>query len=154
MSWLTDIFSSNVSNLVDSVGNTVDKLVTSDEEREQLKIKMKEEINKLKSTQIAAFAKYDSEISKRHLADMQSDSWLAKNIRPLSLAFLTVSTVLLAYLTIFVLDKSDVELITPWKELLNNLLLTVYAFYFGSRGFEKINSIKTTAEKNNPQAKG
>ncbi|MFV1982651.1 MAG: 3TM-type holin [Thiohalomonadales bacterium] len=154
MSWLTDFFSSNVSNLVDSVGNTIDKLVTSDEERETLKIKMTEELNKLKSIQIDAISKYDSEISKRHLADMQSDSWLAKNIRPLSLAFLTVSTVLLAYLTIFILSVEKIALIDPWLDLLKTLLITVYAFYFGSRGFEKVNSIKSAAEENNPQAKG
>ncbi len=154
MSWLTDLFSSNVANIVDSVGNTIDKLVTSDKEREQLKIKMEDELNKLKITQLEAISRYDSEISKRHLADMQSDSWLAKNIRPLSLAFLTVSTVLLAYLTIFILDESKIALLEPWQDLLKTLLITVYAFYFGSRGLEKVNSIKTAAKKNNPQAKG
>lgn len=154
MSWLTDIFSSNVTNLVDSVGNTIDKLVTSDEERDKLKIEMEAELNKLKIIQLDAIRKYDSEISNRHMSDMKSDSWLSKNVRPLSLVFLTVSTVLLAYLTIFVLEADKVALIQPWKDLLQILLVTVYAFYFGSRGFEKVNSIKAAGQSKPPQAKG
>ena len=146
MSWLSELFSSNVSNVVDSFGNTIDKLVTSDEERGQLKIKLEEEMNKLRVIQIDAIGKYDTEISNRHAADMKSDSWLSKNIRPLSLAFLTVSTVLLAYLTIFILEPTDVKLVEPWLELLKVLLVTVYAFYFGSRGFEKVNTIKNKSE--------
>lgn len=146
MSWLSELFSSNVSNVVDSFGNTIDKLVTSDEERGQLKIKLEEEMNKLKVIQLDAIGKYDTEISNRHAADMKSDSWLSKNIRPLSLAFLTVSTVLLAYLTIFILDPADVKLVEPWLELLKILLVTVYAFYFGSRGFEKVHTIKNKNE--------
>ena len=146
MSWLSELFSSNVSSVVDSFGNAIDKLVTSDEERGQLKIKLEEEMNKLKVIQLDAIGKYDSEITSRHAADMKSDSWLSKNIRPLSLAFLTVSTVLLAYLTIFILKPDEVSLVTPWLDLLKVLLVTVYAFYFGSRGFEKVNSIKNKTE--------
>jgi len=155
MSWFSDLFSGSVANVIDSVGNTIDKLVTSDEEREQLKLAMEKELNQFKLAQLTAISKYDSEITSRHAADMKSDSWLSKNIRPLSLAFLTVSTVLLAYLTIFILDKSKIELIMPWLDLLKILLVTVYAFYFGSRGMEKINSIKRPGQQDsNPKPMG
>ncbi len=153
MSWLSELFSSNVSNVVDSFGNTIDKLVTSDEERGQLKVAMEAELNKLKIIQLDAIQKYDSEITNRHVADMKSDSWLSKNVRPLSLVFLTVSTVLLAYLSIFTLTPEKVELVEPWKDLLQVLLVTVYAFYFGSRGFEKVNKINAD-NKGAPQARG
>ncbi len=142
MSFLTDLFSNGAASLVDSIGSTIDKLVTSDEERDQLKIQMEAEINKLKIIQLGAIQQYDTEISNRHSADMKSDSWLSKNVRPLSLVFLTVSTVILAYLSIFALSPEKVALVEPWKDLLQILLVTVYAFYFGSRGFEKVNSIK------------
>lgn len=82
------------------------------------------------------------ELSKRHASDMASDSWLSKNVRPLVLIFLTVATVLLAYLTIFILSSDKVAIIEPWISLLTVLLAAVYAFYFGSRGFEKVQSIK------------
>ena len=142
MSWFTDLFSGGVAKVVDSVGNAIDSLTTTDEEKLQLKLKMEEELNRFKETHLTAIANYDKEITQRHATDMASDSWLSKNIRPLALAFLTISTVLLAYLTIFILDETKVDLITPWLDLLKVLLVTTYAFYFGSRGFEKVQTIK------------
>jgi len=78
-------------------------------------------------------------VSKRWEADLKSDSTLAKNVRPLSLIFLTVTTVILIYL-----DSFSVEILVPseWIELLKSLLLGIYIAYFGSRGLEKYRSIK------------
>jgi hypothetical protein len=146
MSWFTDLFAGGVAKVVDSVGNAIDKLSTTDEEKKQLKLKMEEQLNRFKESQLSALANYDKEITQRHKTDMTSDSWLSKNIRPLALLFLTVSTVLLAYLTIFILDIEKVALITPWLDLLKILLVTTYVFYFGSRGFEKVQSIKAKRE--------
>lgn len=78
------------------------------------------------------------EISRRWSSDMASDSFLSKNIRPMSLMFLTVSTVLLIYLDSF---DIDVEVPGEWIELLKSLLLGVYIAYFGSRGVEKFKSM-------------
>lgn len=75
------------------------------------------------------------EVSKRWSADMASDSWLSKNVRPLSLIFLTFTTVLLIYLDSF---DSDVHVPSEWIDLLKSLLLGVYVAYFGSRGIEKV----------------
>ncbi|MCJ8321559.1 MAG: hypothetical protein MJK12_18130 [Colwellia sp.] len=142
MSWFSDLFSSGVSEVISSVGEAIDRLVTTDEERILLKVELEKEINKFKQAQLNAIANYDKEITLRHSIDMTSDSWLSKNIRPLALSFLTVSTVLLAYLTIFILDPTKVDLIKPWLDLLQILLVTTYAFYFGSRGVEKVSKIK------------
>jgi hypothetical protein len=147
MSWFKDFFTSGVSEVISSAGEAIDRLVTSDEERDSLKIELEKELNKFKQSQLESAANYDKEISQRHLADMTSDSWLSKNIRPLALSFLTISTVLLAYLTIFILDVDKISLIEPWLDLLQLLLVTTYAFYFGSRGFEKIQKIKDRSNK-------
>ncbi len=147
MSWFKDLFSSGVSEVISSAGKTIDRLVTSDEERESLKIELEKELNNFRQSQLDAVANFDKEITQRHSADMASDSWLSKNIRPLALSFLTISTVLLAYLTIFILDSDKVELIDPWLDLLKLLLVTTYAFYFGSRGFEKVQAIKGKSGK-------
>jgi len=82
------------------------------------------------------------EISKRWSADMQSDSWLSKNTRPISLIFLTVSMVFL-----ILLDSLDIrfDVEQSWVDLLKNLLVTVYVAYFGSRGVEKFRKIKNGA---------
>ena len=80
------------------------------------------------------------EITKRWQSDMTSDSWLSKNIRPLSLAFLSVS--LFIYIILdssmkgFMIDKE-------WIDLLSSLLLLVYGGYFGTRAIEKITKIRS-----------
>jgi len=78
------------------------------------------------------------EVSKRWDSDMKSDSWLSKNTRPMTLIFLTISTVF-----IIILDslKIDFGVSTEWVDLLKSLLITVYVAYFGSRGVEKFQSI-------------
>ena len=82
-------------------------------------------------------------VSERWGSDMKSDSVLSKNVRPLSLIFLTLATVILIYIDSF---SIRVEVPTEWVELLKSLLLGIYIAYFGSRGLEKYKSIKTSAE--------
>ena len=79
------------------------------------------------------------EVSKRWDSDMKSDSWLSKNTRPLTLIYLTVATTLY-----IVLDSLNIsfDIDESWVELLKTLLVTIYVAYFGSRGFEKYQSIK------------
>ena len=73
-------------------------------------------------------------VSERWKADMNSDSYLSKNIRPITLAFLTGSTVLL-----IVGDSTgdSFNVGTEWIELLKSLLITTFVAYFGGRSFEK-----------------
>jgi len=79
------------------------------------------------------------EITKRWQSDMLSDSWLSKNIRPLSLAFLTFT--LFIYI---ILDSSldTFKIDQQWISLLGNLLMLVYGGYFGARTLEKIRKNK------------
>jgi len=75
------------------------------------------------------------EVTKRWESDMSSSSWLASNIRPLSLAFLTLS------LFIYIILDSALEgfkIDSEWVSLLGNLLMLVYGGYFGARTLEKI----------------
>jgi len=78
------------------------------------------------------------EVSKRWDSDMASDSWLSKNVRPITLIYLTLAT------TIYiVLDSLEIsfKIDEAWIELLKTLLVTIYVAYFGSRGFEKFKKI-------------
>ena len=75
------------------------------------------------------------EITKRWESDNKADSFLTKNIRPLSLAFLTLS------LFIYVILDSSLQSFNidqQWISLLGNLLMLVYGGYFGARTLEKI----------------
>ena len=146
MNFLASLFSSGAATLVDSVMKGLDGLFTSDEEREKVKVVLETEMNSFRTKQLAAIAEYDKEITTRHATDMKSDSWLSKNIRPLVLAFLTFTTMLLAYLSIFLLPVEKSQLIEPWISLLVPILITVYAFYFGSRGIEKVQNLKRPKE--------
>lgn len=78
-------------------------------------------------------------VTERWSSDMSSDSWLSKNVRPLTLIFLTLSTMTLIYLDFFYGTEIDVP--SEWIELLKSLLLGVYIAYFGSRGLEKYRAI-------------
>ena len=128
MSILKKIFSSGAKELVDSVGNAIDKIHTSAEEKELIKHEINESIYK--------FEKHIQEqVSERWKADMQSDNWLSKSIRPISLAFLLV------FLSVFTLvDFSFVELDIKesWIDLWQILAITAFGAYFGGRSYEKI----------------
>lgn len=69
-------------------------------------------------------------ITRRWVADSRSDSWLSKNVRPLTLVFLTIAFVVGWYLQLEELD------------IVKELLWIVFAGYFGGRSFEKVSSIK------------
>jgi hypothetical protein len=65
---------------------------------------------------------------------MNSDSWLAKNIRPMTLAFLVISTVLMIFI-----DAGTIRFVVEekWTDLLQIVLITVIGAYFGGRSLEK-----------------
>ena len=119
-------------SLIKDVGNVLDNLTTSKEEIG----KVKNEIQKL---MLDAEAKMQKEVSSRWAVDMASDSWLSKNVRPMTLIFLVVSTVLLV-----IIDAGfiDFEVKDNWVGLLELVLITVIGAYFGGRTFEKNRSTK------------
>ncbi|AUR97272.1 TMhelix containing protein [Vibrio phage 1.238.A._10N.261.52.F10] len=140
MSWITSLFSSSVGTVIEKAGNAIDKLVTSDEERLALRNELEaigKEADKEGNRHIESM---EQELSARHKADMASDSWLSKNVRPLTLIFLTAATVLMAFCTVFYTET--LPNLDPWVNLLTTLLGVVYVFYFGSRGIEKVQKLK------------
>jgi hypothetical protein len=133
MSILSKILSSGATALVNSVGGIIDNLHTSEEEG----IKARLEVQAL----IADYeTKIEAEVSSRWKADMQSDSWFAKNVRPLVLIFLVISTVLMIFI-----DAGSINFVveSKWTDLLQLVLITVIGAYFGGRSLEKTKQIKT-----------
>jgi len=84
---------------------------------------------------INAEADMQKNITERWLADTKSDSWLSRNVRPLVLIFLVVSTVLLVFIDAGVIQF---EVKANWVDLLQLVLITVISAYFGGRSMEKI----------------
>lgn len=136
---LTKLFSMGISEIVDSVGNLLDKNITSKEEKMKLKNDLVEIKGRVSDKYEDALAQYEKEITDRHRSDMASDSWLSKNIRPLTLAFLMITTMGLAYGTIFsALSQDKINMLEAWIPLLITLDTAAVTFYFGSRGMEKV----------------
>ena len=127
MSILKKIFSGAGSTLIESVGGVIDNLVTTDDEKLEAKRKLKELVMNHE-------AQMEKNITDRWTADMNSDSWLSKNVRPMVLIFLIVCTMLLIFIDAGAV-KFTVE--EKWTDLLQLVLITVIGAYFGGRSVEK-----------------
>lgn len=127
MSILGKIFSGSAADLVKGVGGVIDNLHTSKEEKLAAEAKIKELIADYET-------KMEANITDRWKADMNSDSWLSKNVRPMILIFLVVSTVLMIFI-----DAGTIQFVVEekWTDLLQLVLITVIGAYFGGRSFEK-----------------
>jgi len=77
------------------------------------------------------------ELTKRLQSDMGSDSWLSKNIRPMTLIY-----ILTAYLALAVMDASGLDISDNFVSLLGQWGMLVMSFYFGGRTLEKIMDMK------------
>lgn len=122
--WLTKIFGGLASN----AEGLIDEIVTSKEEKMTLKNKMQELLLKSEET-------IQQNVTERWKADMNSDSWLSKNVRPMVLIFLVLCTMLLVFVDAGFI-QFEVE--DKWISLLEITLLTVIGAYFGGRSIEKV----------------
>ena len=126
------IFGKEGIQVADTVSEVVDKFIHTKDEKVAFKKEMVELFNK-------AQAEKEKNVTDRWVSDMSSDNQLSKSVRPLTLIFLIVSTILLIFIDsgfiTFVVDDE-------WKDLLKVLLVTVVASYFGGRSYEKGIKIK------------
>ena len=129
MSVLNKLFSGGASKLVESVGGVLDNVITTKDEKLEAKRLLKKVI-------LNHEAEMEKNITDRWSADMNSDSWLSKNVRPLVLIFLVVCTVLMIFI-----DAGPIQFTVEekWTDLLQLVLITVIGAYFGGRSLEKRN---------------
>ena len=127
MKVLNKLFSGGASKLVESVGGVLDNVITTKDEKLEAKRKLKELI-------LSHEAEMERNITDRWQADMNSDSWLSKNVRPMTLIFLVVSTVLMIFIDAGTIQFTVEE---KWTDLLQLVLITVIGAYFGGRSLEK-----------------
>jgi len=129
MSFIKNLF--NSGDLVKDVGDVVDNLTTSKEEKLEAKKKLKEVLLNYES-------KMQEQVTSRWLSDNQG-GLLTKNIRPIALAFLTFMFVIIS---IFSGNIGQFKIQTEFIDTYRILLITVFTAYFGGRSFEKINNGK------------
>lgn len=106
-----------VTGVINGAADVVDRFVQTPDERAAFKVEL------------------EKEISKRWSEDMASDSFLSKNVRPLTLIFLIISTVLIIFIDSGIINFQVNE---RWISLLETVLMIVIGAYFGGRSFEKI----------------
>ena len=125
---LGKLFSGGAADLVKSVGGVIDSLHTSKEEKLAAELKIKQLISDYE-------IEMEKNITSRWEADLKSDSWLSKNVRPVVLIFLIVCTMLLIFIDAGALNF---EVKSSWVDLLQLVLITVIGAYFGGRSLEKV----------------
>lgn len=118
--WLT-------GGVIKEIGNTIDKLTTTEEEKLEIKKQIQEILEKADSDA-------QVQVTERWKADMASDSFLSKNIRPLVLVFLTFVFTVLAFFDGNIGGFTVAEQYVP---IFQSLLITVYGAYFVGRTWEK-----------------
>jgi cation transport ATPase len=129
---LSKIFGGAAGEVGDKLTGMIDKFVHTKDEKAAFEKEM---------TQIFIQAEADQQknVTDRWKFDMASDNKLSKSVRPLTLIFLFVSTVVLIFIDSgFINFAVDDE----WKELLKMLLITITAAYFGGRSYEKGKKLK------------
>jgi len=128
MSILSKVFSAGAGKLVENVGGILDNLTTTKEEKLAAQAKIKDMI-------MSYEAEMQKQVTERWKVDMNSDSWLSKNIRPIVLVFLVVATVLLIFIDAGAINFKVQD---KWTDLLQLVLITVIGAYFGGRSLEKV----------------
>ena len=128
---MNKIFAWLTGGVIKEIGNAIDKLTTTEEEKLEIK----------KQVQIIleeADNNAQQQVTDRWNADMNSDSWLPKNIRPLVLVFLTFVFSLLAFTDG---NIGEFKIAKEYIPIFQTLLVTVYGAYFVGRTWEKAKSI-------------
>jgi hypothetical protein len=128
--------------LVDVGMKVLDKFIPDPEAKakaqaELLKMQQEGKLAELNADNIEA-----QELTKRQEADMASDSWLSKNIRPMTLVF-----ILLVYSMFAMMSAWDIEVNNNYVELLGQWGMLIMSFYFGGRTLEKIMDMKAKEKK-------
>jgi len=115
----------------------IDKLIPDPQAKQEAQLKILELQSNGELAQLQADINEQQELTKRLQADMGSDSWLSKNIRPMTLIF-----ILLTYTTFGMMSAWDIEVNNNYVELLGQWGMLIMSFYFGGRTLEKIVDMK------------
>jgi uncharacterized membrane protein (DUF106 family) len=122
----------------------IDKLIPDPAAKAQAQLELAKLAQEGKLAEIQADTAEAQELTKRAQADMTSDSWLSKNIRPMTLIFILLAYTMFALMSAYGYDANQ-----NFVTLLGNWGMLVMSFYFGGRTLEKIMDMKA---KNEPKS--
>jgi hypothetical protein len=124
--------------ILDIGSKLVDKLFPDPAQAEQAKLKLLEMQQNGDLAQLNADVAEQHELTERLKADMGSDSWLSKNIRPM-----TLIAILIGYFTFAGLSAAKIDVNESYVQLLGQWGMLIMSFYFGGRTLEKIMDMKS-----------
>ena len=119
------------SNVIKDIGGVLDDVITTKEEKLVIEKQIKEIL-------VQAEQAAQQQVSARWEADMKHGSWLSKNIRPITLIFLTICFVILS---VFDGNMGEFTIGAAYVPVYQTLLMTVYAAYFAGRSIEKVKKV-------------
>jgi hypothetical protein len=123
--------------ILDIGSKLVDKFFPDPQQAEQAKLKLLEMQQTGELAQLNADVAEQHEVTERLKADMGSDSWLSKNIRPM-----TLIAILIGYFTFAGLSAAKIDVNSEYVQLLGQWGMLIMSFYFGGRTLEKIMDMK------------
>lgn len=127
--------------LLEVGGKILDRVLPNEQAKSEALAKLKqiEQEGKLAemNVDLEAYKTEQNNLTERLKADMGSDSWLSKNIRPMTLVF-----ILLGYFTFAMMSAFDLDTNQAYVELLGQWGMLIMSFYFGGRTLEKIIDMK------------
>ena len=126
-------------------GKLIDKLIPDPEAKAKAQLELQKMVQDGELAKMAnetdLYKTEQSNLTERLQADMGSDSWLSKNIRPMTLIF-----ILVAYSTFAMMSAFNLETNQKYVELLGQWGMLIMSFYFGGRTLEKIIDMKSTSQ--------
>lgn len=128
--------------ILDIGSKLIDKLIPDPEQKAKAQLELMQMQQTGELAQLNADVSEQQEVTKRAQADMASDSWLSKNIRPMTLIF-----ILMVYTTFAAMSAADIEVNNNYVELLGQWGMLIMSFYFGGRTLEKIIGMKSKDAK-------
>ena len=127
-----------IDDIVGAGLKIIDKVIPDPQAKAQAQFELQKLANEGKLAELQADMNEQNNVSDRWKADLSSDSWLAKNIRPLSLIAIFTGYFIFAMMSAFGMNANE-----SYVQLLGNWGMLVFGAYFGSRSLEKITEIRS-----------
>jgi hypothetical protein len=137
MSILTDLFAGSATSAITAVGDVAKKFITTDQDRMAFELESAKITADFQNNVLTHADSYETEITDRQKNDMQSDSWLSKNIRPMIMIYLLVLVTLMGF--------GIISVQTGFMDMIQSFTTYGLGFYFGGRSLEKISKMATVA---------
>lgn len=122
--------------------NIIDKVIPDPNQKAAAQLALEQLAQQGELAKLQADINEQNNVSDRWKADLSSDSWLSKNVRPMTLVALLVAYFIFATASAF-----DLNVKQSYVELLGQMIMLIVSAYFGGRTLEKIMAMKKNDNK-------